>query len=292
VTTDTPLHDEPHHGLWPRAGWVLFALVTLGLLAAALTGLLMRVALLDVISFWPAWLLALLISLALWPLRRRGMARIGAVLPLLLFSWVAGAVSLHLQAWDQLPSASADFSGPDRTGVTEASLSLEVDGRLELGGDAAELYDVAVLRSGGESAPAEALERVDGSSATVELRERDQAGWFASSGWRLDISRVTAWELSIVAAEIDADLRGVPVRSLDLEADGIVQLGSPVGELLVNVAGDLRLVVPTGVAVEVEGAAVIPEGWEPTETGARFEADGPVIKIVSSRPEPIEITYP
>jgi hypothetical protein len=266
--------------------------VGIALVSASLTGLLMKAALLDVVSFWPAWVLALLISLALWPLRRRGIARIGAVLPLLLFSWVAGAVSLHLLAWEQLPSASADFAGPAQSGVSDASLSLEVNGRLELDGDATDLYDIAVLRSGGGAAPAEALERIDGAMASVELRERESPGWFASAGWHLNISRLTAWELSIVAQDVDADLRGVPVRRLDVVGDGIVMLGSPVGEFDVTVSGDVELVVPVGVAVEVDGAAVVPEGWEPTEAGARFAASGPVITIITSRPEPIQISYP
>lgn len=283
---------EPHHGIWPRAGWVLFVVVSVALVAASLTGLLMKAALLDVISFWPAWVLALLISLALWPLRRRGITRIGAVLPLLLFSWVGAAVSLHLLAWDQLPSASADFSGPGETGISDASLHLEVNGRLVLDGEATELYDVSVLRSGGQAAPAEALERVDAGFATVELRERESPGWFASAGWRLDLSRVAVWELSLVADEVEADLRGVPVRGLELVGNGTIYLGAPVGDFPVTVSGDVELIVPAGVAVEVEGAAVIPEGWEPTETGARFEAGGPKILIRTERPEPITIRLP
>ncbi len=291
MSTEGKTNGESRSGLWPRLGWVLFALVAAALLLAVLAGVLMRAAILDVVSFWPAWVLALLISMALWPLRRKGVVRIGAVLPLLLFSWVAIAVSLHLQAWEMLPSASADFSGPS-TEVSSAGLSLEVDGLVELGNDADNLYEVRLLRSGGGVAPAEALERLADGSATIELRERAEAGWFASAGWRLDLSRSPAWRLNIVADEIDVDLRGLVVSDLVVEGSGTVWLGTPVDDVQVVLTGDLRVVIPVDTAVELEGVATTPPNWEQTESGARFEAGGPVIRIGTSGTGVIEIVNP
>ena len=222
----------------------------------------------------------------------QGVVRIGAVLPLLLFSWVAGAVSLHLQAWELLPSASADFSGPSGEAVSLVELDLVVGGLVELRSGATTLYEVRLLRRGGEAAPAEALERIAGGSATIELRERSEAGWFASAGWRLELSRAATWELSVVADEVDSDLRGLAVRALSVEGDGKIRLGVPAEDLEVTVAGDLRVVIPTGTAAEVDGQAVVPPSWEETETGARFEAPGPIIRITSLGTVPIKISHP
>jgi len=291
VSNEGKPNDEHRSGFWPRLGWILFAIVTMTLVIAVLLGVLMRAAILDVVSFWPAWVLALLISMALWPLRRKGVVRIGAVLPLLLFSWVAVAVSLHLQAWEVLPSASADFSGPS-TDVPSSEMSLLVGGLVEVGNDADSLYEIRLLRRGGDVAPAEALERVADGLATVELRERAEAGWFASAGWRLDLSRSPAWRLDIVAEEVDVDLRGLVVIDLAVEGTGTIWLGTPADDSEVRLAGDLRVVVPADTAIELEGAASIPSNWERTESGARFEAGGPLIRITASGTGAIEIVNP
>lgn len=292
MTNDIEAPAGESHGRWPMIGWVLFALVSLLLVVLTLTEVLMRAAVLDVLSFWPAWVLALLMSLALWPLRRRGVTRIGAVLPLLLFSWVAGALSLHLQRWELLPSASADLVGPPAAGVRVAALTLEVAGNLQVTADARSLYEVDVDRRGGDVAPPEALERLAGEDATIELREGETAGWFGSSGWDLDLSRTPDWELVLSAAEVDIDLRGVGVRSISVRGDGLMRLGAPAADVEVTVDGDVDIELPPGVAAEVEGAAQVPEGWIATETGVRFEADGPVIRITTLGVSPIIVSNP
>jgi len=275
----SPDTAAPTTSPWPIIGWLLFAVSMLVVGIAASTGLLMPAVVLDIASFWPAWVVALLVALTLWPLRRRGIARIGAVLPLLLFSWITAAVGLHLLEWDQLPSSAADIRGPSGAGVTTAQIGIEVSGALTLGGESETLYDVRLVRSGGDAGPPDALERLVPSSAVIQLQERSGAGWFRSSGWTVALQRGPAWEITVVAGKVDISTRGLALRALAVAGDGAVRIGTPSVDTRIVLDGDLTLTVPAGTAVSVVGAAGVPPGWETTDEGARSNGTGAVVTV-------------
>ncbi len=264
---------------WPIIGWLLLAAAVLVVGIAALAGLLMPAVVLDIVSFWPAWVVALLVALALWPLHRRGIARIGAVLPLLLFSWLGAAVGLHLLEWDQLPSAAADLIGPDAAGITAARVGVQTSGLLVLRSGAESLYEVRLIRTGGPAGPPDALERLVPSLAQVQVTERGGAGWFRSAGWTMELNRGPSWEIDLAAPEVDVSIRGLDVRGLRVTGDGTVRIGPPAVEAFVALDGDLTLIVPAGTAVQVRGAAGVPGTWEATETGSRSPGSGPLVTV-------------
>jgi hypothetical protein len=104
--------------------------------------------------------------------------------------------------------------------------------------------------------------------------ERPDAGWFESAGWNVTISRTPAWSLVVSASEVDLDLATVPVESLDVVADGVVRVGSPLGDVAVRIAGSVELSIPTSATVEIIGTASVPNGWTETDTGWFNEGSG------------------
>lgn len=276
--TDDPI-ELPRTSPWPIIGWLLLAVAIVVLVISVLAGLLLPAVILDVVSFWPAWVVALLVALALWPLRRRGIARLGAVLPLLVFTWIGVAVGLHLQEWSQLPSSAGDLRGPSALGVTSAALTLELDGRLEVRGTGGPLYTVRLFRGGGDVGPAEALERIAAASATLDIRERQDAGWFASDGWRLGLARSAAWDLTLTSSAFDVDLIGLDIRTLDLVGDGDVRIPTPSVQTEISLTGDIAATVPVGARVEVFGSANVPPTWTAADNGFTSGGSGAAILI-------------
>ena len=134
--------------LWPLLGWVIFALAAAALAVVVMAGGVMRAVVLDVVSFWPAWAVSIVLPVVLWAMnRKKPVSRIGAIAPLLLFSWLTGAVGLHFAGWDQLPSAAGDLAGPAVAAAATAELGIEISGELRLEAEEAEqLYEVNLVR--------------------------------------------------------------------------------------------------------------------------------------------------
>ena len=267
--------------LWPLTGWVIFALASAAVAVSVMFGLMMRAVVLDIVSFWPAWILAAVVAVAMIPLGKRGRGRVGAIAPLLLFSWLVGAVGLHFSGWAQLPSAAGDLRGPEVGAAATAELSIDVTGRLVVRAGSDRLYEVTLARSGGSTGPAEALERTADEDVVVRLLERPDGGWFESSGWEISISRTPTWALVLAAGSVDLDLATVAIRSLELVTDGEARLASPVGEIPIMVNGRVELEIPRTASVEVIGLADVPDSFEVTEGGSRFIGEGTSRYVVS-----------
>jgi len=281
VTNRTDTERTDKGSLWPLIGWVIFALSAAAFAIAVISGGLMRAVVLDVASFWPAWAVAIVLALVLWPLSRKGVRRVGAIAPLLLFSWLTGSVGLHFSGWDQLPSAAGDLAGPAVGAAVTAELGIDVSGDLRLGPGTGLLYEVTLVRRGGATGPAEALERRTDENVVVQLIERPDAGWFESRGWEVSISRALIWTLSVEAAGVDVDLATIVIASLAIVADGEVRLASPVGMVPIMIDGGVRLEIPMTASVEVIGPADVPAGWEITDSGFRFTGEGTSTYVVT-----------
>jgi hypothetical protein len=280
---------RPRSSPWPVAAW-LFVLASALVLGVGVYGEVLAPSLvLDLLSFWPGLTLALLLAGALWPFGRRGPARLAAILPLLVLTWLWGGVALHLAQWELLPSAAADVEGPLGEGTETARLSLEQSGRLSLTATDGPLYEVGVVRRGGPVGIPEAVERLEGGEASVSVVEISGGQWFRSSGWVAGLAPGPAWDLELRAAILDVDLRGLRLTRLDAQGRGVIRLPPVEAEVPMVVAGELVIEVPAEARVVVTGTAQVPEGWEVTDIGWRSPGRDPGYVITVSDGSQVEM---
>lgn len=265
--------------MWVLWGWLMVALSGVSIAAGVVGGLLAPSIVLDIVSFWPLFILGFVIAAGLLVWRGRGPARLPAIAPLILITALGAVVVLHIVGWRVLPSAAADMTGPPVGAATEATLRLELPGTVVVragAGDA--LYSVTIDRRGGRLGVPEAIESGGGDiPLQVDLRQRDGGRWFRTDGWMVRLSTVPRWDLTLDVGRIDADLTGLALGSLDLNGAGQVVLDR--GTATVRLGGVFTLTVPAGTAVEVVGDAAVPAGWERTDTGARSPVDGTGLTI-------------
>jgi hypothetical protein len=280
---------RPRPSPWPVAAWLLVLASALVLGVGIYGEVLAPSLVLDLMSLWPGLTLALLLAGALWPFRRRGPARLAAILPLLVLTWLWGGVALHLAQWELLPSAAADVEGPPGEGTETARLSLEQSGRLSLSATDGLLYMVRMVRRGGPVGIPEAVERLEGGQATVSVVEISGGQWFRSSGWVAELALGPAWDLDLQAAILDVDLRGLRLTRLEAEGRGVIRLPAVEAEVPMVVAGDLVIEVPAEARVVVVGTAQVPEGWEVTDTGWRSPGREPGYVITVADGSQVEI---
>lgn len=278
---------EPPSPIFLWWGWSMVALFSLVVGVGVVTGILGRAVLLDIVSFWPVFGVLALAAIAV---RSRFSHRIRAILPLFIATWLGVAVALHLAGWSVLPSAVGDMAGVPTGAIEQASMSLEIDGRLVLhtGSDQV-LYSVVLPREGGRVSAPQALETATGDSMSIELAQRNQSFWFSSSGWDVAVSNEVLWTFHIVAQQVDMDLGSVATSGGSLVGNGTLRLGSgAAGDW--ELVGDLVVSIPETVGILVIGEANLPVGWAVTEVGRQWGetvtltlavADGATVEIVT-----------
>ena len=266
---------------WTLWAWLMVAVAIVSIAAGVVGGILAPSVVLDVVSLWPLVVGAFFVAAALLPLRKRGPARISAVLPLLLVTMLGTSVVLHLTGWERLPSASADVVGPRSVGIESAELALELSGQLSLAAGEGDLYSVRIERSGGSTGVPEALESsFEDGPFFVVLRETEGGTWFQTSGWQLLLGSEPLWSLSVGSPDLDADLTGLRLKSLVLLGAGSAAVPSP-GEddIPIVVEGRYQVRVPIETSVEVIGVATVPGGWVETGDGHQSPFPGPSLVI-------------
>jgi hypothetical protein len=269
----------------------MVAVAIVSIAAGVVGGILAPSVVLDVVSLWPLAVGAFFVAAALVPLRKRGPARISAVLPLLLVTMLGTSVVLHLTGWERLPSASADVIGPRTIGVGEAELVLELGGRLSIAAGEGELYAVRIERRGGSTGVPEALESTfeDGPFFVV-LREAEGGRWFQTFGWDLLLGAGPAWSLTVGSPDLQADLTGLQLRSLSLRGAGSAVVPLPgEADVAINVEGDYLVEVPVETSVEVIGVATVPGGWVETGDGHQSPFSGPSLVITVAEGAEVEV---
>ena len=264
----------------PLALWAAAGLAAVVLAALVVRDLLLDAFLLDVVSWWPAWAAAG----GLWWMGRRRRAsgwpsRAGTAAPLLVLAGLALVAALHLAGWSALPSSAADVDGPSPepfgAPVGRAVISAVAAGELRLGSGTGGFYRARLLRRGGSVGPPAVSSSTADGVIRLEVRERDDPGWFRSSGWEVAVSPDAAWGVEAAAEVVEGDLSGVRLSSLSLSGNGRLRVGEPVGRVPVRVDGEMVLEVPFRASVEVIGRAEVGPGWEFTADGRRFLGDGP-----------------
>ena len=263
-----------------RVAWLVLAGAALLLVAVVVAGgLLRRSVVLDLVSLWPGWV----VTAGVFLIHRRASGirqrfpgyGLGPVLPFTLLGWLVVVLVLHVVGWELLPSAADRLEGPvgtDRIGAT--AIDVRLDGALIVGTGTDFLYEVSSLVSGGAVAPPRGEELLTGDDLEVRLREGPETGWFGSGGWNLALNPVRDWAVAVSAAEVEADLREVTLRSLRVEADGTIRLGPARGDVHASLNGDLVVELPPEVSVDLSGPATVGSGWEDTAEGTRYRGDG------------------
>lgn len=249
----------------PRA-WVLPALASTLLLVAVFLGYLSRSVVHDLVAWWPVWLV-LVILVMLVRGRRWGRVRVSALVAIVWLGVVALFVTGHILGWAAMPSASTDLNGPQGGSVSTGALSARIAGALQVGsGQSGFLYAVEPLRRGGEIGPPVAVEQLQGANIAVVLDDAPDPGLYTYAGWEIDLDESPTWSLAL-GGDITADLSRLRLTSLQLDGEGSVELGQPTNSVVVTVAGDFELVVPSGVAARVVGQATVPVDWIEVDDG-------------------------
>jgi hypothetical protein len=257
----------------PRA-WVLPVLALVLLLVSVYLGFLSRSVVHDLIAWWPAWLM-LLILVILARGRRWGRVRVSALVPIVWVAVVALFVSGHLMGWALMPSASTDLNGPQAGSVSTGALSARIDGRLRVGSGASGfLYAVEPLKRGGDIGPPVAVEQLQGANIAIDLDASPDPGLYTFAGWAIDLDESPVWSLSL-GGEIDADLSRLVLSSLQLDGEGAAHLGRVANNVVVTVSGNFEISVPEGVPARVVGQAVVPSGWAEVSDGFESPVPGP-----------------
>jgi hypothetical protein len=278
---------------FPRVWLVPIGALTV-LLGVAASGRLSRSIVADLIAWWPAWI-GLAAAAYLFRERKIGRLRVAGIVPLsavvlvVLFAWG------HLAGWAIMPSASQRLVGPEVGEFTDASLSAEIEGVVEVTGGSEFLYRVEpVMRGGGIGIPTAGEQVVDG-SVDVVLQQPADPGLYTYAGWDISLADSPRWSLVLDGA-IEADLSTLSVESLALDGSGTIRLGSVDAETPITVSGSFHFVVPEDIPVRVIGTAAVPASWALDQQGAVSPVlgegwvitvgPGASLTVTGSRPSP------
>lgn len=261
---------QPARGL-PRI-WLLPALILTVVLGLTAADFFSRSLVLDLVAWWPAWLLLVLVS-AVFGRRRVGRLRVGGLVSILVSAVLVLFVVAHVSGWPVNPSATRYLVGPDPAGFEEAEIIALVGGQLRVADGSSFLYEVDPMPGGGSVGMPSAIERTIQGTVSVRLDSPADPGFDTSAGWDLSLSPLPRWAL-VLGGEVEADLTGLTVDSLDLSGAGRVGLGVVTRSTVLSVEGAFRLDVPGDVPVVVFGDARVPDSWIETSDGWRSPTEG------------------
>ena len=246
--------------------WVLPVLAVVLILVAIAIGFLSRSVLVDLIAWWPVWLVLVVIAF-LARGRRWGRVRVSALVAILSVIVLGAFISGHILGWAAMPSAATGLNGPQAGSVSTGALSARIDGQLEVGsGQSGFLYAVEPVRRGGQIGPPTANEQLQGPNIAVALDPLPDPGLYTFAGWVVDLDEAPTWNLSL-AGDIEADLTRLRLSSLQVDGAGSAALGAAPESIVVTVSGVFEIILPPGVPARVVGEATVPAGWAQTNDG-------------------------
>ena len=261
--------------------WLLPVLALAAMLGAIGAELLSKSIVLDLIGWWPVWLLIVLLVIVARG-RRLGRIRSSGVIPILA-TLALGAFTIgHLAGWPVMQSTSQRLVGPAQTGFEEAALTARLDGDLRVSAGSSFLYEVGPVRRGGEIGVPDASEQTQSGAVSITLRHPAAPGFYVFSGWDMSLSADVLWNLDLDGV-IDADLSELTLSALQIDGSGVVRLREVSVLTLGQIRGTFEIVVPPDAAVRVIGQATVPATWEQLSDGFRSPntADGWLITVLS-----------
>lgn len=260
--------------------WILPVLALVLILALTAIGVFSRSIVIDLVAWWPVWLL-LVVATFLARGRRWGRIRLGGLVAVLGVMVLALFTTGHVLGWQAMPSASPLLVGPSANAASTVALSARIQGALDVHAvDSGFLYTVGPVRRGGDVGPPEAVEQVQGTNLTVRLSQVDDPGPYTFAGWDVALHQGPTWNLSL-GGRIDGDLSLLRLIGLQLDGAGSVRLGTATESVVVNVSGEFTISIPTGAPVRVVGEANVPTDWAATSQGfdSPVPGDGWVISV-------------
>lgn len=253
--------------------WMLPLGMVFGVVLASMFGVLSRSVRLDLLSWWPVWLLLLVLAVFAQG-RRAGRVRASGLVPLFAIALVVVFLVGHVQGWPLMPSASTRLVGPQVADYERASLRAAISGRVAVGPNTAFLYQVFPVRWGGDHGVPNAVEEVVVGDIGVRLVDPgEEAGSRRFAGWDISVSPDVIWDLHLMGA-VAADLSDLELSELSLGGSGSVVLAEVNNPTELRVSGTFELEFPSDAPVRVVGDATIPSGWEPVADGWLSPAGG------------------
>jgi hypothetical protein len=276
-------------GPWPLASWLMVVAAVVAVAAGVLSSAVSPVLILDLVSFWPAGILAA-VPLIVAVVVRRSHPRLLAIPALVLLTWIVLGTGAHFGGWPPLPSGQAAVTGSPTSAVSGRLTARLDEGRLAVGGDGVPAYSVSPMREGGPVGAPQVVERLASAELQLVVEERPADRWFRFSGWRIDLAPDLTWALDLAAPVVAIDLRGLSVTSVGVSGSGTVRLGAGAGRL--ELSGDFAVEVPAGVAATVEGEAVVPGDWEKGDGGSRAPVAGEGWILAVGEGSTVTVRYP
>lgn len=261
--------------------WLLPVLALAAIFGAIGVELLSKSIVLDLIAWWPIWLLIVLLVIVARG-RRIGRVRPSGVIPILATLALGVFTIGHLTGWPVMQSTSQRLVGPAATGFEEAALTARLDGDLRVSAGSSFLYEVGPVRRGGEIGIPDASEQTQNGSVSITLRHPAAPGFYVFSGWDISLSADVLWNLDLDGV-VDADLSKLTLSALRIDGSGVVRLREVSVLTLGQITGTFEIVVPPDAAVRVVGQATVPATWEQLSDGFRSPntADGWLITLLS-----------
>lgn len=253
--------------IWAWWGWTMAAVVALLMGVAVIGDILRGSILLDLVSFWPVFVI-IAIATGIWFRKRREWSgRIGAALALTTLTVMLSIVALHLGGWGPLPS-SVVVEGRAFAGG-EARIDINAgDGTLIVGtADLSQAFRASLIPRGGDVGVARAS-GLESQPPAITLVQRGDPGLHRAQGWHVDLAESGRWVVMLEAGIIEADLRDTTVGDSVVTGTGSLRVDAVVpGSVLTMIGGPFSIEVPSDVGAGVVGAAAVPEDWSATETG-------------------------
>lgn len=252
--------------------WLLPIVVLAGLLGLAVAGALSRSLLLDLMAWWPVWLVIAILVIAVRG-RRVGRVRVSGLMPLVatvalgLFTWG------HLVGWSVMPSSTRVLIGPGTGDIEAAVMSAQIDGEIQVSSGAGFLYEVEPVRRGGDIGLPSATEQSQQGSVSVSLTAPSDPGFYAFSGWEVILSAAVPWQLELDGL-VNADLSELEVFGGRFSGEGTVTLADVRESTPLTVDGTFVIVAPPGFPIRIVGDATVPASWEQLSDGWRSPGVG------------------
>jgi hypothetical protein len=241
----------------------------LGLTAA---GALSRSLVLDLMAWWPVWLLIVILVIVLKG-RRIGKVRVSGLMPLVTTVVLGFFVWGHAAGWSLMPSSTQALVGPGTGDVNTAVMTARIDGEIQVSGGAGFLYEVGPVRRGGEIGIPTATEESQEGLVSVSLTQPSDPGFYAFSGWDIALSASVPWQLHL-DGRVKADLTGLEISGAEFSGEGSVTLKAAAATTPVSLDGTFVIVAPPGFPIRIVGDAVVPTSWEQLTDGWRSPNPG------------------
>lgn len=252
--------------------WLLPIVTLTAVLGVTAAGTLSRSLVLDLMAWWPVWLLIVILVIVVRG-RRLGKVRVSGLMPLVTTVALGLFVWGHVAGWSLMPSSTQALIGPGTSDVNAAEMTARIDGEVQISGGAGFLYEVGPVRRGGEIGIPNATEESQEGLVSVALTQPADPGFYSFSGWKIALSATVPWQLNL-EGRVTADLTGLAISGVEASGEGSLTLAAAAATTPVSVDGTFVIVTSPGFPIRIVGDAVVPASWDQLTDGWRAPSLG------------------